>query len=105
MANNIKVLNLFNGTLTTASSSLYTPSTSVKSALITSIQLSSSASPTVTIEVTGGGATSLIIDRRTLGAAPVLLTDVYSIGAGEKLEIWANANANVQFAVMGIERD
>ena len=104
MATSVKLLNVFNGTITTAATSVYVP-TSPKSGLVTSIVLSSTATPTVTLELTGGTATSLVIDKRVLGTAPITLSDVFTIGAGEKLEIKATASSNVQFVVMGIERD
>ena len=105
MANNVKLLNVYNGNVGTTATSVYTPSNATKSALITSIQISSSAAPTVTLELTGGGSTSLLVQKLTLGAAPITITDVFTIGAGEKLEIKSTSTVNAQFTVMGIERD
>jgi len=59
MATNVKILNKFNSTVTTSATALYVPA-SPKTGIITSIMLSSSAAPTVTLEVTGGTATSAL---------------------------------------------
>ena len=107
MATNIKLLFTYDGNVSQgAPVTIYAPTTQpAVSGLVTSIVLSSSGTPTVTVKATGGGG-SAVLEQYTLGTTASILNGPIGVAGGEKLEVQTTSVSvvNVKVAVLGIER-
>ena len=106
MATTLKILTDFaNTAVPTSPVDLYKP-TSPRSGLVTSIALTAGAGTPSVLLRADSGSTTAIFFRGILGTVPILLTDVLSVGKGQRITIESvSGTADVKAVVMGLERD